>query len=119
MKKKPNIEVVESHSEGKAGEETKLYVTLQNVGEEKADSVDVRIIKQSSQPFEMDVRSAYIGQLNPGENATAIFDISINRDAEIKAHSLNLAIRSKGDSEEGDSNIYTFSDSAKINVIGK
>ncbi len=119
IKKKPYLKVIESHTTGLAGETAQLYVTIQNVGEEKAESADIRIIKQSSQPFEMDVRSSYLGQLKSGENATAVFTININRDAEIKSHSLNLALRAKGDSEQGDSNIYTYSDSATINVTGK
>lgn len=119
IKKKPSIEVISSNVIGKAGEEIILEVVLKNIGEEKAESVDVRIVKQSSQPFEMDVRSAYIGQLNPDENGTAIFLIRANSDAEIKRHNLNLAIRAKGDSEEGDSNIYTFSDSASIEITNK
>lgn len=119
VKKSPRIEVLESKTIGKAGEDIILEVVLKNTGEEKAESVDVRIIKQASQPFEMDVRSAYLGQLNPGENGTAIFKIHALNDAEIKTHNLNLAIRAKGDSEEGDSNVYTFSDSTKIEITGK
>ncbi len=119
VKKNPRIEVLESRTVGKAGEDIILEVVLKNTGEEKAESVDVRVVKQASQPFEMDVRSAYIGQLNPGENGTAIFLIHANSDAEIKTHNLNLAIRAKGDSENGDSNVYTFSDSAKIEITGK
>lgn len=119
IKKKPYIKVIESTTSGVAGDEAELKVVVQNIGEEKADAVDVRIIKQSSQPFEMDVRSSYLGELKPGENATAIFKIAINSDAEIKSHNLNLAIRAKGDSEEGDNNVYSYSDSAKIEVTGK
>lgn len=119
IKKKPNLEMISSNVSGKAGEDIVLKVILKNTGEEKAESVDARIVKQSSQPFEMDVRSAYIGQLNPGESGTAVFLIHVNSDAEIKKHNLNLAIRAKGDSEEGDSNVYTFSDSAKIEITGK
>ncbi len=119
IKKKPHIVVINSSGFGLAGKNAELKVVLKNIGEEKADAVDVRIIKQSSQPFEMDVRSSYIGQLNPGEEATAIFNLGINQDAEIKIHNLNLAIRAKGDSEEGDSNVYTYSDSASLDVTGK
>lgn len=119
IKKKPYIKVIESKTQGIAGEDSELKIVIQNIGEEKADAVDIRLIKQSSQPFEMDVRSSYLGQLKVGENATAIFKISVNSDAEIKSHNLNLAIRAKGDSEEGDSNIYTYSDSASIDVTGK
>ncbi|MGV8163114.1 MAG: COG1361 S-layer family protein [Candidatus Nanoarchaeia archaeon] len=118
IKKRPYIKVVSVENEGLAGETANVKVILENIGEETADSVDVRIIKQSSQPFEMDVRSAYVGQMKSGEQATAIFKIDINRDAEIKEHRLNVAIRAKGDLEEGDSNIYSYSDSISLDVVG-
>jgi len=118
IEKRPYIQVLNVENVGLAGESAKIKVVLKNIGEETADSVDVRIIKQSSQPFEMDVRSVYLGQMKSGENATAIFNIDINDDAEIKEHKLNIAIRAKGDLEEGDSNIYTYSESVSIDVVG-
>lgn len=119
IKKKPNIIVTESSGTGLAGNDVLLRITVQNQGEETADAVDVRILKQSSQPFDMDVRSDYLGQLKPGENGTAIFTIAAKDDAEIKEHKLSVIIRAKGDSAEGDDNIYTFTDAAKITIEGR
>jgi len=119
IKKKPDMIVTQSAGTGLAGEDIILKVTVKNQGEEKADAVDVRILKQSSQPFDMDVRSDYLGQLAPGEEGTAIFTISAKDDAEIKSHKLNVIIRAKGDASEGDDNIYTYSDAATITVTGE
>lgn len=118
VKKKPHIVVVESSGEAVTGSKAKITAILRNDGEETADAVDIRIVKQSSQPFEMDVRSDYLGMIRPGESATAVFTIDVLRDAEIKVHNLNVMIRAKGDAEEGDDNIYTFSDSVKLSVTG-
>ena len=118
IKKKPRIAVTNYSGKGLAGDAGEVRVTLKNVGEEKADSVDIRIIKQSSQPFEMDVRSEYLGQMKPGEEATAIFKLNVLSEAELKDHKLNVMIRAKGDSEEGDDNIYTYSDSISMKVTG-
>jgi hypothetical protein len=118
IKPRPYLEVVSSEGEGLAGETVKLSVKIKNTGTESAEAVDVRILKHNAQPFEIDVRSDYIGELEPGEEGVAIFDIKVNGDAEIKTHDLKLLIRSKGDSDEGDDNIYTYSRRAKVDVTG-
>lgn len=117
--KKPHVVVSKVEGGGFAGGNAQLKVTLTNTGDGVADATDARIIKQSSQPFEMDVRSDYVGQLNPNESAIALFTLHILPDAEIKDHRLTLLIRAKGDAEEGDENIYTFTESATLNVKGK
>lgn len=119
VKPRPYIEVIESSGEGLSASRTKLYVKLKNTGTESAEAVDVRILKQNSQPFTIDVRSDYIGELEPGEEGIAVFDLGINPEAEIKEHDFKLLIRSKGDSDEGDDNIYTYNRRAKISVTGK
>ncbi len=118
VKAKPYLEVVGVVGEGSKGSSSKLYVTIKNNGEETAEAVDVRILKQSSQPFDFDVRSDYIGELMPGEEGIAIFDIDVTRSAEKKEYDLKLLIRAKGDSDDGDDNIYTFNRRAKFEVVG-
>ena len=118
VKPRPYLEVVSYNGSGLAGERSKLYVTIKNIGSESAEAVDVRLIKQNSQPFELDVRSDYIGELEPGESGVAVFDIKANPDAEIKEHDFKLLIRSKGDSDEGDDNIYTYNRRAKYKITG-
>ncbi|RME53417.1 hypothetical protein D6783_02050 [Candidatus Woesearchaeota archaeon] len=119
IKERPNIVVTESTGEGLAGREGELRVTIKNTGTERAEAVEVRIIKQSTQPFDLDVRSDYVGDLEPGEEATAIFPIMIRSDAQVRKHEFKLLIRAKGDSDEGDDNIYTFARSATFTVSGK
>lgn len=118
VKPRPYLEVVNFSGSGKAGDTSKLYVTVKNTGTESAEAVDVRVLKQNSQPFGFDVRSDYIGELEPGEEGLAVFDISVNSDAEIKTHDFKLLIRSKGDSDEGDDNIYTYNRRAAFEVTG-
>lgn len=118
IKSRPYIEVLKSEGEGLAGKDAKLYVTLKNTGTETAESVDVRLLKENSQPFDFDVRSNYVGELDPGEEGVAIFNIKVNSNAEIKEHDFKVMIRAKGDSDEGDDNIYTFSRRAKLDITG-
>src|SRR3989338_5631279 len=116
VKERPNIEVVDVRGDGKAGSKITLEVTFKNTGTEDAESVDARIIKQSSQPFSFDLRSNYIGELQVGETGKAVFTIKIDKDAEQKGHNLKLLIRAKGDSDKGNNDIYTFNRRAIVNV---
>lgn len=119
IKKKPDIVVTSSDGTGLAGEEITLRIVVENRGEETADAVDIRILKQSSQPFEMDVRSDYIGRLEPGETGTAVFTMQAKDDAELKEHKFTVLIRAKGDATEGDDNIYTFTDAVTVDLTGE
>jgi hypothetical protein len=119
VKERPYLIVTKTEGSGLAGESSKLIVTVKNTGTESAESVDVRILKQNSQPFSLDVRSDYIGELEPGEEGTAVFEIQVNRDAQLKKHDFKLMIRSKGDSDEGDDNIYTYNRRTQFEVTGK
>ena len=119
IKPRPYLEVVSSQGSAIAGKDAKLSVVVKNTGQESAEAVEVRIIKQSAQPFSMDVRSDYLGELEPGEEATAVFNLGVASDAELKEYSLKLLIRSKGDSDEGDDNIYTYTRRAQFEVTGK
>jgi hypothetical protein len=118
VKKRPYLAVTASEGAGSAGSEIQMKVTVTNQGEEIADSVDVRVLKQSSQPFDMDVRSDYLGRLAPGESATAFFNLHANDDAEIKNHSFSIIIRANGDHAEGDDTVYTYTDAASLSVTG-
>ena len=109
VKARPNLEIVSVEGSGLAGKTADLYITVKNVGTEDAESTDVRLIKQSAQPFSTDVRSDYLGLIAPGEEAVAVFHLDVSSDAEIKEHDLKLIIRAKGDSDSGDDNIYLFS----------
>ncbi|MCA9496235.1 MAG: hypothetical protein KC589_04800, partial [Nanoarchaeota archaeon] len=118
VKKKPYLEIEKVEGSGLAGDDSKLYIWVKNIGEESAESVDIRILKQNSQPFEFDARSSYIGELEVNESGLAIFDVGILPEAQVKKHDFKLLIRAKGDSDEGDDNIYTFNRRASFEVSG-
>lgn len=119
VKPRPYLEVEEKVTEATAGKTAILEVQVKNTGTEEAESVDVRVLKQSAQPFTMDVRTDYIGSLKPGEEGTAIFKLDIDKEAAIKTHDVKLIIRAKGDTDAGDDNIYTYNRNVKLEVTGK
>jgi hypothetical protein len=117
VKSKPRLEIVDVKSDAIAGDSFKYYVTVKNVGDESAEAVDIRFIKQNLQPFELDVRTDYLGELEVGEEAIAVFDIKVNSDAKIKSYVTKFVLRAKGDSDLGDDNIYSFSRKGEIDVV--
>ncbi|MFP4402632.1 MAG: COG1361 S-layer family protein [Candidatus Nanoarchaeia archaeon] len=116
---RPNIEVISVEGDSRVGEESQMRIVVQNTGQDTAEAVDVRIIKESSQPFSFDIRSNYIGELEPNETGIAVFDINTLSSAEEKTHNFQLLIRAQGDREKGDSSIYTFYDRAEFEVSGQ
>lgn len=119
VKPRSYIEVVKVEGSGLSGSNGEMKVWVKNRGEQSAESVDVRILKQNSQPFVFDVRSDYIGELEPNEEGVAIFKFKIEPDAEIKTHDFKLIIRTKGDTDEGDDTIYSYNRRASFDVTGK
>lgn len=115
---KPVLNVVESSGELLAGGKGELRVSVRNDGTETAENVDVRLIKESDQPFDLDARSDYIGTLLPGEEGVAVFPLSARSGATVKEHSFTVTLRAKGDSDRGDDDIYVFSDRATLTVSG-
>ena len=119
IKTRPNLIVTKSEGVAKAGETGEMRVYVKNVGEESAEAVDVRVLLQNSQPFGLDVRSDYLGELEPGEEGVAVFKLKVKPSAPEKLHSFKLSIRAKGDTDEGDDNIYVFSRRGQLEVSGK
>ncbi len=119
VREKPVLVVTASEGELLAGRSGELRLTVRNEGTEKAEAADVRLIKESSQPFSFEARSDFLGTLEPGEEATALFTIEAEPGAGVKEHSFTALLRAKGDSDEGDDNIYTFSREATVRVTGE
>ena len=113
---RPDLELRNFSMEMKAGSTSDLELTVVNTGSQDAEAVSARVIAQSSQPFSLADRSDYIGELKPGEEGKAVLSISSDRSASLKNHQLKVELRANGDSDEGDSSVYTFSDNAEVEL---
>jgi|Deesub1362A_J573_1020465.scaffolds.fasta_scaffold00051_137 hypothetical protein len=91
----------------KPGDHSLLYINLKNIGFEKAEAVDVRVVRETGQPFRYDVRSDFIGTLKPNETGTAVLEFDVEKDAIPKEYLLRIIVRCTGDTEKGDTNVYT------------
>jgi hypothetical protein len=116
IKEKPILELSQNQIELNSGSTGKIEFEIKNVGEEKAEEVDIRLIKDSSLPLEIEERSVYIGGLDPNESKKVIFTIKTNSDINLNDYKIRALIRARGDSEVGDNNIYTFNRYIAISV---
>jgi hypothetical protein len=102
VKPKPEFEVIEVLPDIEKivpGSDVKLKFVVKNTGQKEANSVSIRAFKDSTQPFEFEQKSDYIGKLNPNEQGEAVLEMSVNADANIKKYDLILEIRAVDGSE--------------------
>ena len=78
----------------KGGDEVELLLKVKNVGTKEAESVSIKAFKESSQPFEFDEKSDFIGKLKPGETGEAILKLTIDKETNAKTYLLDMEIRS-------------------------
>ncbi|HOT85208.1 MAG TPA: hypothetical protein PLU96_03095 [Methanofastidiosum sp.] len=119
IKGKPELEITEYRFEPKnvrTGGNVKIYLTIANNGEEKAESITVEAIERSEQPFDFTSKNDYIGVLNPGQKAEAVLSADVKSSAEEKIYQLSLRIRAVGDKEKQDLNVYLFQKNVDIPV---
>lgn len=76
------------------GNDVKLLITVKNTGTKEAESVSIRAFKESSQPFEFEEKSDFIGKLKPGETGEAVIKFKVEEEANVKTYLLDLEVRS-------------------------
>lgn len=115
---KPKIEVVEVRfdPEPLQGESVKVYIRLKNTGGEKATSVLIEGVVKADQPFSLDKRTDYVGDLAPGATGEGVIVLNIDGSAIPKDYNIRLRIRAVGDPEEGDDNVYVFEETITVPV---
>lgn len=113
---RPDLEIVNSSMKMKAGGMKDLRLKVRNRGEQDAESVTARVLAERSQPFSLEDRSNYIGEIESGETAEAVMSISSDRNAALKEHNLKIQLRANGDSEEGDQSVYTFTEETGVEL---
>jgi hypothetical protein len=116
VKTKPEIELVNNDYTLYAGRQTEIMVTVENVGTEKAEKVKITAIKNSAQPFDYTEKTDDIGTLEIFENGTGRLVIETEADAAVKDYLINLEIRSVGDHEKGDEDVYVSQKTLKVHV---
>ncbi len=70
-----------------------MTLDVKNIGTKEAESVSLRVFKESSQPFSFDEKSDFIGRLAPGDSGLAIVTFTVDDDASLKDFLLDLEVR--------------------------
>lgn len=76
-----------------AEDDGQVRLTIRNSGNEKAESVSIRAFKESTQPFEFEEKSDFVGKLDPGQPGEAVLTFSVEKGAIAKEYLLDLEIR--------------------------
>ncbi len=109
IKNEPRLEVTNVSGTLVQGESKVIEVTYKNTRESIAKDAMARIIVMS--PLSTEKSIVKIGDIGPGEEKTAKFDISADSDAVVKTYGINSEI--KYIDEEGET---SFSENMKVNV---
>lgn len=75
------------------GSNAEILIKVRNAGNEKAQSVSLRVFKDSSQPFEFSEKSDFIGKLESGESGDAVIRMKIDDTAAAKKYLLDVELR--------------------------
>ncbi len=75
------------------GSKAEFRIKVKNTGNEKADSVSLRIFKDASQPFEFNEKSDFIGKLEKDESGEAVISAAVDKNAVSKKFILDVELR--------------------------
>jgi hypothetical protein len=116
VKPKPLFEIITKEVNVTAGKENTVYITIKNIGGEKAERVKISAIRNSGQPFDYPIKSDTIGTLYPNQTGTGVIVIDVDKNAESKPYIITIEIRCAGDSDEGDDNVYVYQEPLRVVV---
>ena len=100
-----------SESKISQGESSQLRIKVTNNGEEKAESVSVRLFKDPTHPFTFDEIYDFVGNLKPGQSGYAVFDFSVEDNAVLKKYFVDIEMRNVDESE-----VLTKMDTISIDI---
>ncbi|MDL5503232.1 MAG: hypothetical protein QSU88_08445, partial [Candidatus Methanoperedens sp.] len=94
------------------GSNAEFRIKVKNTGNEKADSVSLRVFKDASQPFEFNEKSDFIGKLEKKDSGDAVLRVTVDKNAAAKKYLLDVELR--GIDEKN--NVIIFRRTAPITV---
>jgi hypothetical protein len=117
IKEKPYLkiigqEVLNEENVIYAGSNVKIKMLIENIGAKEAKSVSLRVLKDSSHPFDLVEKSDFIGNIEVNEKGEAVISFDVNPAAVSKKYKLNVEIRSVSDDT-----VFIDDDSIIIDVV--
>ena len=83
---------------GQGMDGVEMTIDIRNSGAMEAENVNVRVLKESTQPFEFDEKSNFVGDLEPNGTGQAVFHFDVDSTADLKKYILDIEIRYTQDS---------------------
>ena len=110
---RPEYKVLDTQvSEVHKGDKGQIKISIKNIGSKESDSTAIQIFKDSTQPFEFDDKSDFIGKMDVNSEGEAIFTFNVKEDAEAKEYKLKMQIRSVVDDD-----VLVQDESISVNVL--
>lgn len=75
------------------GAKAEFRIKVKNTGNEKAESVSLRVFKDASQPFEFTEKSDFIGKLEKNDSGEAVLRVTVDKNAASKKYLLDVELR--------------------------
>ncbi len=75
------------------GAKAEFRIKVRNTGNEKADSVSLRVFKDASQPFEFNEKSDFVGKLEKNDSGDAVLRVTVDANAVSKKYLLDVELR--------------------------
>ncbi|HEY6586174.1 MAG TPA: CARDB domain-containing protein [Candidatus Methanoperedens sp.] len=75
------------------GSSAEFRIKVKNTGNEKAESVSLRVFKDASQPFEFNEKSDFIGKLEKNDSGDAVLRVTVDKNAAAKKYLLDIELR--------------------------
>ncbi len=97
------------------GSNADILIKVMNAGNEKAQSVSLRVFKDSSQPFEFSEKSDFIGKLESGESGDAVIRMKVDSTAPAKKYLLDVELRGIDQKE----NVVIFRRTVPLTVVAE
>lgn len=95
-----------------AGSTAQIRIKVKNTGNEKAESVSLRVFKDASQPFDFSEKSDFVGKLEAGESGEAVLRVTADENAAAKTYLLDVELRGIDDKN----NVVIFRRTVPITV---
>jgi hypothetical protein len=83
---------------GQGMEGIEMKIDIRNSGTREAENVNLRVLKEATQPFDFYEKSNFVGDLEPNETGQAVFQFDVDGTADLKKYILDIEIRYTQDS---------------------
>ncbi|MBP2134317.1 hypothetical protein J2128_002283 [Methanomicrobium sp. W14] len=108
---KVDFEIISDPAQLRPGQKGEITIVYKNTGATTAYNAQARI--SAVDPFTSNDDTAYLGDMEPGQTAKAVFEVSVDSDATIKTYGIDTEIRYR---DALDNSIISDSMKAQIGI---